>query len=169
MDRPITEMPVVGHITAAEKAQGFMKFLIENYDASLEAALPELSTLLQGITHMDNSYFMVRNGGIDKSDEQKIADINSFLQNQLATALNTKFGRADLTVMDMVRSTFPAKPLYVNNHDNGISSYTEDDYFDTLPIDAVIGYQKWDQQMSIHRLRRMPVFTNRELPGPESK
>lgn len=49
-DKPIVEIPIVGELTTAEKARGFMNFLIKNYDLGPEAAeMPELENFISGI------------------------------------------------------------------------------------------------------------------------
>jgi hypothetical protein len=157
MARPITEMPIIDHLTTADKARGFMSFLIKNYDSNLEAGLPELENLIDGITYSTSPFVGNNDSIISNTDGQSVERINSFLQTKLATALETKFGRSNLTVLDMVCFAFPSKTLYVNNHNNGIALHDEQTYFDALPDDAIIGYQRFDGapgNPSLEKLRR---------------
>ena len=96
-------------------------------------------------------------GQTSDTDTQKIEAIDSWLRTKLAAALTSRFGSADMTVLDTVRLNFPDKAVYLNDHKNGVEPLSENDFFATLPADAKIGYQKFDGapgSPSLEMLRR---------------
>lgn len=85
----------------------------------------------------------------------------------LETALRHKFGRSDLTILEIVRATFPSTTLYLNAHGDNIPLLTEDEYFNRLDVTDTIGYEKWDGtpgNPSLPVLRRLLLKTFHETP-----
>ena len=157
---PIAELPIVtGNISAdvvAGKSRAYLD-LLETLDPSLGQVRDELEELLTGISHIDTEYLHRTWGQVSKEDEQKIEYIDTWLRDKLAQSLETRFGSADMSVLEMVRLKFPDKDIYVNDHTSGTELYNEQEYFATLPSDAKIGYQKFDGKPgspSLEMLRR---------------
>ncbi|MEI6480906.1 MAG: hypothetical protein WCO19_01235 [Candidatus Saccharibacteria bacterium] len=159
-DRPIAELPIVtANISAdvvAGKSRAYLE-LMEHVDPAVGLSRGELEGLLDGISHIDIDYIHKTWGQVSKEDEKKIEAIDTWLRDKLTAVLVTRFGSADMSVLEMVRLKFPDKDIYVNDHTSGTELYNEQEYFATLPSDAKIGYQKFDGKPgspSLEMLRR---------------
>jgi len=147
-DQRVADQPVVSRNVSpdvvAQKAQNVFNFLVRNLDPHLANYQEELDALAGELAHITSERLAATFGMISDADRNKIALVDEWLRDKITKALETKYGTEDLTVLDLVRRTFPSRRLYVNEHTD-VTPYQEDVLFDTLALDGdPIGYTKWD-------------------------
>lgn len=158
LTRPLASYPVVGRLESAQKARVFIGFVCAELNMPGQDIKQELGTLLATIKHLDDSYFAVRMGGIDREDLEHIEHINAFLQTSLELLAERVLGDKSATLYDAVRYYFPSTQLFLNSHTDGLQEISESWYYEKrVGNDELTGYVQYDGRpgnASLHKLRR---------------
>lgn len=127
----------------AQKTKSVFNLLVRDLEPKLASYKEELDDLLGEVAHITSEQLNTTLGMIPESDRDKIALIDAWLRDKVALALESKYGRKDLSVLDLVRFNFPSMPIYANQHED-VVPYPEIKLFDRLDLDDSIGYEAWD-------------------------